>query len=114
MQNGVFSGHLPLLKNSETHKFLVLAPSIYENDDIKKGILCQLFGGTNKDFSHAGRGRFRWVLLVWRADISSATFIAMYQAIMVNCVFPPCYFTEMTSIFYFVVILEPANHSCYK
>lgn len=36
-----------------------LAPSIYENEDIKKGILCQLFGGTNKDFTHAGRGRFR-------------------------------------------------------
>ncbi|XP_002731973.1 DNA replication licensing factor mcm4-like [Saccoglossus kowalevskii] len=36
-----------------------LAPSIYENEDIKKGILCQLFGGTKKDFSHAGRGNFR-------------------------------------------------------
>ncbi|XP_028409961.1 DNA replication licensing factor mcm4-A-like [Dendronephthya gigantea] len=36
-----------------------LAPSIYENEDIKKGILCQLFGGTTKDFSHAGRGNFR-------------------------------------------------------
>ncbi|XP_077982144.1 DNA replication licensing factor mcm4-A-like [Glandiceps talaboti] len=36
-----------------------LAPSIYENEDIKKGILCQLFGGTKKDFSHAGRGKFR-------------------------------------------------------
>ncbi|XP_065064250.1 DNA replication licensing factor mcm4-A-like [Rhopilema esculentum] len=36
-----------------------LAPSIYENDDIKKGILLQLFGGTQKDFTAAGRGRFR-------------------------------------------------------
>eukprot|EP00794_Sanderia_malayensis_P018855 gene18856-20755_t len=36
-----------------------LAPSIYENDDIKKGILLQLFGGTQKDFTVAGRGRFR-------------------------------------------------------
>jgi DNA replication licensing factor MCM4 len=36
-----------------------LAPSIYENEDIKKGILCQLFGGTVKDFTHAGRGKFR-------------------------------------------------------
>lgn len=25
-----------------------IAPSIYEMDDVKKGILCQLFGGTNK------------------------------------------------------------------
>lgn len=36
-----------------------LAPSIYENDDIKKGILLQLFGGTRKDFSGTGRGNFR-------------------------------------------------------
>jgi DNA replication licensing factor MCM4 len=36
-----------------------LAPSIYENEDIKKGILLQLFGGTNKDFTNAGRGKFR-------------------------------------------------------
>ena len=41
-----------------------LAPSIYENVDIKKGILLQLFGGTRKDFSNAGRGKFRWVCLV--------------------------------------------------
>merc|ERR1740131_540706 len=36
-----------------------LAPSIYENEDIKKGILLQLFGGTRKDFSKSGRGQFR-------------------------------------------------------
>lgn len=36
-----------------------LAPSIYENEDIKKGILLQLFGGTKKDFVNSGRGRFR-------------------------------------------------------
>lgn len=35
------------------------APSIWENDDIKKGVLCQLFGGTFRDFSQSGRGRFR-------------------------------------------------------
>eukprot|EP00899_Mesostigma_viride_P019945 jgi/Mesvir1/27952/Mv20159-RA.2 len=28
-----------------------LAPSIWELTDVKKGLLCQLFGGTNKDFS---------------------------------------------------------------
>ena len=38
-----------------------LAPSIYENEDIKKGILCQLFGAANKDFSASGRSHFRWV-----------------------------------------------------
>ncbi|XP_033838072.2 DNA replication licensing factor MCM4 isoform X1 [Periophthalmus magnuspinnatus] len=37
----------------------VLAPSIYEHEDIKKGILLQLFGGSRKDFSQTGRGHFR-------------------------------------------------------
>jgi len=36
-----------------------IAPSIYEHEDVKKGILLQLFGGTKKDFTNAGRGRFR-------------------------------------------------------
>ncbi|XP_059170119.1 DNA replication licensing factor mcm4-A-like [Physella acuta] len=36
-----------------------IAPSIYENEDIKKGILLQLFGGNRKDFSNTGRGKFR-------------------------------------------------------
>lgn len=36
-----------------------LAPNIYENEDIKKGILLQLFGGTKKDFSSKGKGKFR-------------------------------------------------------
>lgn len=36
-----------------------LAPSIWENADVKKGILCQLFGGVSKEFSQSGRGRFR-------------------------------------------------------
>ncbi|CAB1448525.1 unnamed protein product [Pleuronectes platessa] len=36
-----------------------LAPSIYEHEDIKKGILLQLFGGSTKDFSQTGRGHFR-------------------------------------------------------
>lgn len=34
-----------------------LAPSIYEMDDVKKGILLQLFGGTNKTFRKGGRYR---------------------------------------------------------
>lgn len=34
-----------------------LAPSIYEMDDVKKGILLQLFGGTNKTFTKGGRYR---------------------------------------------------------
>jgi len=36
-----------------------IAPSIYENLDIKKGVLMMLLGGARKDFSNTGRGRFR-------------------------------------------------------
>ena len=38
-----------------------LAPSIYENEDVKKGILCLLFGGTPKEFANSGRGQFRLI-----------------------------------------------------
>ena len=36
-----------------------VAPSIWELDDVKKGILCQLFGGTQKEFRESGIGKFR-------------------------------------------------------
>jgi len=36
-----------------------LAPSIYEHDDVKKGILLQLFGGTNKSFEKGGSPKYR-------------------------------------------------------
>lgn len=36
-----------------------IAPSIYEMDDVKKGILLQLFGGSNKEFLKGGAPRFR-------------------------------------------------------
>lgn len=39
-----------------------LAPSVYEMDDVKKGILCMLFGGANEE--GAGHGRFRGELNV--------------------------------------------------
>lgn len=43
-----------------------LAPSIYENIDVKKGILLQLFGGTRKDFENTGRGKFRlWLFTIY-------------------------------------------------
>lgn len=34
-----------------------ISPSIFELDDVKKGILLQLFGGTNKTFTKGGRYR---------------------------------------------------------
>ncbi|MCJ1309593.1 hypothetical protein MMC25_003253 [Agyrium rufum] len=36
-----------------------LAPSIYELEDVKKGVLLQLFGGTNKTFEKGGSPRYR-------------------------------------------------------
>ncbi|GMM50562.1 MCM DNA helicase complex subunit [Starmerella bacillaris] len=36
-----------------------LAPSIFENEDVKKGILLQLFGGTNKVFTKGGKPKYR-------------------------------------------------------
>ncbi|KAL9108584.1 MAG: hypothetical protein Q9227_006670 [Pyrenula ochraceoflavens] len=36
-----------------------LAPSLYEMDDVKKGILLQLFGGTNKSFQKGGSPKYR-------------------------------------------------------
>lgn len=48
-------------KDPQLYEKLVdaFAPSIWENQDVKKGILCQLFGGVSKEFSQSGRGRFR-------------------------------------------------------
>ena len=40
-----------------------LAPSIWEMEDVKKGILLQLFGGTNKSVAKGGGGggpRYRY------------------------------------------------------
>jgi len=52
---------LELASQENIYQLLVdsIAPSIWENEDVKKGILCQLFGGCKKEFSQAGRGRFR-------------------------------------------------------
>ncbi|KAI1399645.1 cell division control protein 54 [Hypoxylon fuscum] len=36
-----------------------LAPSIFEMDDVKKGILLQMFGGTNKTFEKGGSPKYR-------------------------------------------------------
>lgn len=51
-----------LSKRRDVYELLAaaLAPSIYEHEDIKKGILLQMFGGTKKDLAHAGRGNFRF------------------------------------------------------
>jgi len=52
-----------LAQNKDVYKILIdsFAPSIWENDNVKKGLLLQLFGGVNKDFSKIGRGNFRYI-----------------------------------------------------
>lgn len=49
---------LELSKRTDIYDYLArsLAPSIYEMDDVKKGILLQLFGGTNKTIARGGGG----------------------------------------------------------
>jgi len=56
------------------------APSIYEMDDVKKGLLCQLFGGSNSggNSQGAGSGRFRGdlnVLLVGDPGVSKSQLL---------------------------------------
>ncbi|MBA7489659.1 hypothetical protein ES702_00193 [subsurface metagenome] len=48
-------------KRSDVYDLLSrsLAPSISEMDDVKKGILLQLFGGTNKSFEKGGSPKYR-------------------------------------------------------
>eukprot|EP00826_Nyctotherus_ovalis_P004323 TRINITY_DN1092_c0_g1_i1.p1 TRINITY_DN1092_c0_g1~~TRINITY_DN1092_c0_g1_i1.p1 ORF type:complete len:596 (+),score=169.48 TRINITY_DN1092_c0_g1_i1:701-2488(+) len=55
-----------------------IAPSIWENADIKKGLLLQLFGGISKNFSQSGRGRFRGevnILLVGDPSTAKSQFL---------------------------------------
>lgn len=50
-----------IANRDDVYQLLVdsLAPSIWENSEVKKGILCQLFGGAPKDFSKNMRNKFR-------------------------------------------------------
>lgn len=63
-----------------------LAPSIWEMDDIKKGILLQLFGGTNKSIARGGGGggpRYRGdinVLLVGDPGTSKSQILQVSDA----------------------------------
>ena len=47
------------IKSFDRIFFFIKAPSIFEHEDIKKGILLQLFGGTKKNFIDIGRKTFR-------------------------------------------------------
>ena len=55
-----------LARRPDIYRYLIssFAPNIFGLDDVKGGLLCQMFGGTNKDFSQNGTGRFRGELNV--------------------------------------------------
>ncbi|KAI9145364.1 MCM2/3/5 family-domain-containing protein [Paraphysoderma sedebokerense] len=55
-----------------------LAPSIYELDDVKKGVLLQMFGGTNKVFTKSAAPRYRGdinILLVGDPGVSKSQLL---------------------------------------
>ncbi|KAG0372440.1 hypothetical protein BGX24_000247 [Mortierella sp. AD032] len=61
-----------------------VAPSIFEHDDIKKGVLLQMFGGTNKTFRKAGSPRYRGdinVLLVGDPGTSKSQILSYVHKI---------------------------------
>nr|WCZ58672.1 DNA replication licensing factor MCM4 [Seculamonas ecuadoriensis] len=60
------------------------APSIWELDDVKKGILCQLFGGSNKELRAAGNTKYRGeinVLLVGDPGVSKSQLLQFVHRI---------------------------------
>lgn len=67
-----------------------LAPSIWEMDDVKKGILLQLFGGTNKSIAKGGGGggpRYRGdinVLLVGDPGTSKSQILQVRDTVKAN------------------------------
>ena len=62
-----------------------LAPSIWELEDVKRGVLCMLFGGTTKAFTTAGAGKgFRGdinVLLVGDPGVSKSQILTYVNKI---------------------------------
>ncbi|KAJ2693117.1 MCM DNA helicase complex subunit [Coemansia sp. IMI 209128] len=61
-----------------------VAPSIYEMDDVKRGLLLQLFGGVRKQFARAGAPRSRGdinVLLVGDPGVSKSQLLSAVHAL---------------------------------
>ena len=83
---------LALSRNPDIYDMLSrsMAPSIYEMDDVKKGILLQLFGGTNKSIARGGGGggpRYRGdinVLMVGDPGTSKSQILQVSPSVMIK------------------------------
>jgi len=83
---------LELSRNPDIYDMLArsMAPSIYEMDDVKKGILLQLFGGTNKSIARGGGGggpRYRGdinVLMVGDPGTSKSQILSVNRTFIDN------------------------------
>ena len=69
-----------LKKNPNVYEILInsFAPSIWENETVKRGLLLQLFGGVNKDFTKMGQGKFRGdinILLIGDPSTAKSQFL---------------------------------------
>ena len=84
---------LELSRNPDIYDMLArsMAPSIYEMDDVKKGILLQLFGGTNKSIARGGGGggpRYRGdinVLMVGDPGTSKSQILSVSSHALRQC-----------------------------
>jgi len=65
-----------------------IAPSIWEMDDVKKGILLQLFGGTNKVFLKGGGPRYRGDINILLCGDPSTSKSQMLKVSWPSCPLP--------------------------
>lgn len=90
-----------------------LAPSIWEMDDVKKGILLQLFGGTNKNIAKGGGGggpRYRGdinVLLVGDPGTSKSQMLQVRKPSRVHAVHTCLSISPSTYINSHLVVYTP-------
>lgn len=80
-QNRKIEAIKELAQKEDIYERLVasVAPSIWELDDIKRGLLCQLFGGCDKEIASTSQGRLRGeinVLLVGDPGVSKSQLLA--------------------------------------
>ena len=93
---------MELSRNPEIYDILSrsMAPSIYEMDDVKKGILLQLFGGTNKSIAKGGGGggpRYRGdinILMVGDPGTSKSQILQVRLSFLFSFSFPSLHLTK--------------------